>query len=280
MQRFLPGYEIQLDSVDASGSEEEGYTLGLEFTGFESASELVEFYNTSLKQGVERPDTSFGSSESARKLLEEMDTSSAYSGGEWAVDTWETVEKFAGEDSQPYENAVDAIAAITLASVALSEGAEPGRGGYSFYQELSGYSREPGLGDGPITLDITEEQETPGEEEESLDLTAEELEPDEGEQVLEPEETGEEDHPSAVEKEIPYGMEFLPDHWKEEMEGMETDEIMDQVHDEIVSGTIPEAKETMESIDSPDYGEILEAEKRGKNRVTLKRYLEEKVEEE
>ncbi|MFB6190529.1 MAG: hypothetical protein ABEJ91_03065 [Candidatus Nanohaloarchaea archaeon] len=45
-------------------------------------------------------------------------------------------------------------------------------------------------------------------------------------------------------------------------------------YDEIVSGTVSEAKEAVKGLDDPDYGAVLEAEEANKDRKTLKEWLE------
>lgn len=202
--------------------------------------------------------------------------------------------KFASEDADIYENAVDAVSTVTLASVALSQGAKPGRGGYSFYQELAEYQGSPAAEEGPILIDVEETAETPEEQDEEVseDFPSSQLEsgpsedlPAETEPGVSTGEIEEETAPAEpeqpeIEENLPYGSDLLEEDWLEEMEDMDIDEIMEQVHDEMVSGTIPEAKESIESVDSPDYTGILEAEKRGKDRVNFKKYLERRIDEE
>nr|EGQ40007.1 MAG: ribosomal protein S24E [Candidatus Nanosalinarum sp. J07AB56] len=48
-------------------------------------------------------------------------------------------------------------------------------------------------------------------------------------------------------------------------------------YDDLVSGTISDAKETLEDLDEPDYGAALEAEQSNKDRVTFVEWLEERV---
>lgn len=50
-------------------------------------------------------------------------------------------------------------------------------------------------------------------------------------------------------------------------------------HEEIVSGTISDAKKQIEEIENPDFEALLEAEKQGKNRKTLIEHLEQKTSE-
>lgn len=60
----------------------------------------------------------------------------------------------------------------------------------------------------------------------------------------------------------------------------ETDETETETdYNEIVSGTISDAKDALESTDNPDYEAALEAEKTNKNRTTLVEYLENQLEE-
>jgi len=49
---------------------------------------------------------------------------------------------------------------------------------------------------------------------------------------------------------------------------------------EILSGTISEAKDEIEEMENPDYEKFLEAEKEGKDRKGMKKFLSEKIEEE
>lgn len=49
-------------------------------------------------------------------------------------------------------------------------------------------------------------------------------------------------------------------------------------YSEAVSGTIGEAKEAISEMENPDYEALLEAEKEGKDRKTLKEFIEGKIE--
>ncbi|MFB6208378.1 MAG: hypothetical protein ABEJ69_03440 [Candidatus Nanohaloarchaea archaeon] len=49
-------------------------------------------------------------------------------------------------------------------------------------------------------------------------------------------------------------------------------------YDDLVSGTITEAKDALKEMDSPDYKAALKAEKANKDRKTLKEWLENKLE--
>jgi|AntDeeMetagen681_2_1112603.scaffolds.fasta_scaffold00077_8 ribosomal protein S24E len=48
-------------------------------------------------------------------------------------------------------------------------------------------------------------------------------------------------------------------------------------YEEIVSGTITDAKDALEDMDEPDYDAALAAEKEGKNRTTLVEWLEDQL---
>lgn len=49
-------------------------------------------------------------------------------------------------------------------------------------------------------------------------------------------------------------------------------------YSEVVSGTVGEAKDAISELDDPDYEKLLEAEKEGKDRKTLKEFIEGKME--
>lgn len=64
---------------------------------------------------------------------------------------------------------------------------------------------------------------------------------------------------------------------QEAVEEDETSSAATEEYEEIVSGTITEAKEQLEEMDDPDYGEALEAEKQNKDRKTLVEWLNNKA---
>ncbi|MFB6202863.1 MAG: hypothetical protein ABEK01_00050 [Candidatus Nanohaloarchaea archaeon] len=45
-------------------------------------------------------------------------------------------------------------------------------------------------------------------------------------------------------------------------------------YEELLSGTVQEAKDAVREMEDPDYGKLLELEKEGKDRKTLKEFLE------
>ena len=57
-----------------------------------------------------------------------------------------------------------------------------------------------------------------------------------------------------------------------------TSETSSEDYSEAVSGTIGEAKEAILEMDNPDYKALLEAEEEGKNRKTLKEFIEGNIE--
>lgn len=63
---------------------------------------------------------------------------------------------------------------------------------------------------------------------------------------------------------------------EEEETGEETEEAEETEvdYDEIVSGTVQESKDAIKELEDPDYQAALEAEKAGKDRKTLKSWLE------
>jgi ribosomal protein L31E len=52
----------------------------------------------------------------------------------------------------------------------------------------------------------------------------------------------------------------------------------DEEYEEALDGTVGEAKDNIEDLDNPDYERLLELEKEGKDRKTLKEFLESKIE--
>lgn len=113
---------------------------------------------------------------------------------------------------------------------------------------------------GDIEVDEEEMEEALEEDEEnemmkqmqsgesSMDVSTEDEEEEE-EEVEEPEDEGADDTSAAID------------------------------YDEVVSGTIGDAKEALEDVENPDYEAALEAEKSGKDRKTLKEWLERRAEE-
>jgi len=64
------------------------------------------------------------------------------------------------------------------------------------------------------------------------------------------------------------------DKASEEIESTES-----QSFDDIVSGTVGDAKDAIENMENPDYDQLLEAEKSGKDRKTLKEFIENQKED-
>lgn len=58
----------------------------------------------------------------------------------------------------------------------------------------------------------------------------------------------------------------------ESTEQEESDE--DEEYEEVLDGTVSEAKEAVRELDDPDHERLLELEKQGKDRKTLKEFLE------
>lgn len=65
----------------------------------------------------------------------------------------------------------------------------------------------------------------------------------------------------------------------EKVQEQETEEEAGEAEDysEIVSGTVSEAKNSIQDMENPDYEAVLEAEEEGKNRKTLKEWLEQRM---
>lgn len=120
------------------------------------------------------------------------------------------------------------------------------------------------------TADITKEEVREAFESfEPEDLEESEEDEDLEESEEEPEETEEAEEESEAE-------EVEEEEQEEETE--ETEETEDEEsevdYEEIVSGTISDAKDALEELDNPDFEAALEAEKSNKNRVTFVDWLE------
>ncbi len=77
------------------------------------------------------------------------------------------------------------------------------------------------------------------------------------------------------------GEESEEEEAEEEENGEEDEETRedekDEEYREAVSGTVGEAKEAIEDMEDPDYARLLELEEEGKDRKTLKEFLESRV---
>lgn len=73
-----------------------------------------------------------------------------------------------------------------------------------------------------------------------------------------------------VYQEFEYDEELLEDTIEEE----ESETVVTEEYEEIVSGTITEAKDALQELDDPDFDAALKAEKENKNRKTLVEWLE------
>ncbi len=82
-----------------------------------------------------------------------------------------------------------------------------------------------------------------------------------------------------IEEELDQEASDQEDDSEAEKESEEEEDEASTDYDGIVSGTIGEAKDAIEEIDSPDYEALIEAEKSGKNRKTMIEYLEGKKED-
>ncbi|MFB6292203.1 MAG: hypothetical protein ABEI58_02305 [Candidatus Nanohaloarchaea archaeon] len=80
----------------------------------------------------------------------------------------------------------------------------------------------------------------------------------------------EEPEPEEVEEE----QEQEEDEEPAEEEESEDEDEADDEYDDILSGTVGEAKDAIKELDSPDYERLLELEEDGKDRKTLKQFIE------
>ena len=68
--------------------------------------------------------------------------------------------------------------------------------------------------------------------------------------------------------------EGIPEEQEDTSETVEESDSSEDTYEEVVSGTISDAKDQLNDMEDPDYEAALEAEKEGKNRTTLIDWLE------
>lgn len=258
-----------VDGLQIKGDNENGYSITAALSGFKMPGQAVNFYNQHLRNNSrERSLPIFGNinKEKAQEELFRMKTSAVFereaSGREsaWAIDAYEAIRRFETSNEDRYEQAVNNIAAVTLASIALAEGAERNSGGFKFYRdiidEVASYTE-------PVTIDVEEEDTS----------TSTPVEPDVKDQrenaivPLEDEES---------EEEIPFEEEVIEDIGLDEeaLEPEDKESVRESVYQNILSENVDDAREILDKIGKPDYDTLLEKEKEGKDRVTITRYLE------
>jgi hypothetical protein len=242
-------------------SDNGNYIVAVDFEGFDDERDVVDFFNEYVKTGMEIERPVYGSSDAAREEVAASDAVAMHGDeqlpDEWAVDAGRLLQKYVGpEPEDPFSESVEEISAMTLSSVSLAEGGSGGRQRYEFYRELVA---EPEDEEGPIVIPVGETEE---EELTSVVEPVNETVEDEVEQPAEP-----------VEEDV-YGSELgLSEDLLEEEGSREA------IHEAILSDTVEDAKERIEMLDEPDYSGLKETEEEGKDRVTLKRYLDDQMEE-
>jgi large subunit ribosomal protein L24 len=117
------------------------------------------------------------------------------------------------------------------------------------------------------------------EDAESISVDEEEmeeaLEEDEESEMMQQMQSGQ--SPAEIDEEELEEIEDEVEEQVEEEESEDTEESADADYDEVVVGTISDAKDQINDMENPDYEALLEAEKNNKNRTTLVEWLENKV---
>lgn len=243
------GYFLMVD-VDPEENEKYPVSIGVRPETIEDIADLYEH------QFVDFPSdeliTVYGSDEDAVNSMRETskwarfeapseDSEGSYEARGWAVDIEPIIRNM---NESAYEEIMDEISASTLYVINRAESnGEVGTGLHDFHRELikEFTPRETE----PIRIDVVDEGE-PDSEYVEVEGTHSET----GEEIL------------------------------EETESEETR--FD--YDEMVSGTISESKsrieEVEEQLNEEDWERLLEAERRGDDRITFKPYLEEQLEKE
>ncbi len=264
---LLESDDFNIEDFKVSGDEERGYELSIDLAGFESAQEVVEFYNEHIKEKIGQEATVYGSSESAKHRVAGSDSIAMYGEegeleGEWAVEVNRLLQRYAGTEDA-FENAVEHLSAMTLAAVSMAEGGPGGRQDYDLYRR---FAREPETtveeAAEPVVIPVEEEQQRQEEVEEVETPYEEEIE----------------EEPDVSEERRRDMLETVHEDLIDELVSDDV-ETLDEFYGEILSGTIEEAREDIERMDDPDYERLLEIERRGQNRVGMKEYLEERREE-
>lgn len=103
------------------------------------------------------------------------------------------------------------------------------------------------------------------------------LEEDEEEEMMQQMQSGESGAHEQFEEEIEEAVEEVEEEAEQEEEEEteeETEETAEADYEEVVSGTISDAKDQIEKMGNPDFDALIEAEEANKDRKTLKEYLE------
>jgi len=274
---------------------------------FDSAQEVVVFFNDNLKEDLDITDMVYGSSQDAVLEAEASDSTAMYGtgelAGEWAVNAYKLLEEKVGSrEEDVFEESIENIAAMTMASVSLSRDDPESRHGFGFYADfVDGFTSVTGQQveeeTGPVVIDVEDEDVEDEYEEPDTSITHEvegevvkasdKEERSSVEEYEEDEESeGYEDQGEFVRETEPRDERFTEEQESEGdfvrgMDALEEDYESEGSYDisEILSKNVPEAKERVEELEDPDYEALLESEKEGQDRVTLTRYLEEKMEE-
>ncbi len=151
--------------VEAEMHEDEDTYLMMTAMEFETAEELVNFYNQNLKQHTERPELIYGNSREVEDVLTERDTWASFRPqeesvreAEWAVDTPRTIERFLDlrNVENDYEETAKTLAAATFYTVSRAESdGEVGTGLYNFHENLIDIP-----GEEPIEIEVMRREPT------------------------------------------------------------------------------------------------------------------------
>lgn len=134
--------------------------MGLEF---ETAEELMNFYNENLKEHTTRPALVYGNSRDVESSAFERDSWASFRPqkesvreGEWAVDVPRTIDRHLnlGEAESNYEETAKTLAAATLYTISRAESdGEVGTGMYDFHKNLINLP-----GEEPVEIEVTRKE--------------------------------------------------------------------------------------------------------------------------
>lgn len=235
VERFFPE-TWYVEDFNAEGDEEEGYKISLDIKGVESSEEVVKFYKDFIEDKENyRLRTVYGNTMQARAKLASMNTSAAFQEKEWPEHgEWAVdISKLLERHLEDTTASYDEVV-DELGAMTLAA-VSMAEGGKQGDQKYRFYRNVI------RSLEVPKPLTRGNGRHEAFYF-----EPDNA-QNMDP-------------VEIPI-----------EKESKTEDETIS--YRDIVSGTIKEAKEQISELEQIDYDKLLEIEKEGKNRKTMKKYI-------
>lgn len=240
VERFFPE-TWYVDDFKAKEDEEDGYTISLDIKGVESSEEVVKFYKDFIEDEEDhRLRSIYGNTPQACAKLASMDTYAAFQEQEWPENGEWAVDVTKLLEKYVEDKEASYDEVVDEIAAMTLAAVSMAEGGKQEPQRYRFY-RNTVRG-----LEIPKPRIRGNGRHEAFYFDSDEN------QDVEP-------------VEIPVEEEALEER---------------SDYADIVSGTIKEAKEKISELESPDFGELLELEREGKDRKTMKEYLRGKMQEE